>query len=293
MVPCWVCHDFHLSSWEKNEVSQKQPLPQHTSQAKQEQRPRPTLLDSESSDEEEFHSQIGKILSQRSSKQVKHVEKTIQQKYKDVTNQIASLQQRYNDVKTESMRRFMAERQLRRKFRKDESENEEKVEHCTLYVVYASLNNVVLVTLKLKEEEEKRIVATSTLHHVEEEYARNDLKLKQLEVQQNEKWELKYAELMSGGCTSMSLSKLLLVQNELQNAVANNNALIKSAACLQEDECIICKDSKATVAIIPCGHLCFCQADSLYYKPSTTSQHKKLCPICQQVIYYISHLMYI
>jgi len=55
---------------------------------------------------------------------------------------------------------------------------------------------------------------------------------------------------------------------------------LKSAVGLERSECVVCKDSAAVTAVVPCGHLCFCEQDGETYRRNAPGP-TLLCPICQ------------
>ncbi|KAI9917210.1 hypothetical protein PsorP6_013175 [Peronosclerospora sorghi] len=56
----------------------------------------------------------------------------------------------------------------------------------------------------------------------------------------------------------------------------------KNAVLLEPSECVVCKDQQAVTAIVPCGHLCFCEADAEKYRHNYCAAKDPTCPICQE-----------
>jgi hypothetical protein len=61
---------------------------------------------------------------------------------------------------------------------------------------------------------------------------------------------------------------------KLARVLEREEARVKEVLAEKEDDCcVICMDSPRQVAIIPCGHLCLCEACSVAEAP---------CPICRR-----------
>jgi hypothetical protein len=50
-------------------------------------------------------------------------------------------------------------------------------------------------------------------------------------------------------------------------------------------QCVTCKSAVATVALVPCGHMCLCQRDSDALKErAAAAAEAAMCPLCNQRI---------
>ena len=49
------------------------------------------------------------------------------------------------------------------------------------------------------------------------------------------------------------------------------------------EECVVCMSNRATQALIPCGHLCFCGTCATQHAPSK-------CPLCRADVESVVHI---
>ncbi|KAG7392883.1 hypothetical protein PHYPSEUDO_014370 [Phytophthora pseudosyringae] len=193
----------------------------------------------------------------------------------DNTPSIASLmselehfKKRNAEIKTEWQRRLLGERQLRRKWKQREEEFLDQLNDSLTKLDGAELE-VDRLRVLLRDAE-KRFAFEKTRMDQE-----NSVKLRydQLCEQMNDKMAL------------VADQKRLLEQTtrSLLAEVDRNVHALKNAVIHEKTECVVCKDQQAVTAVVPCGHLCFCEQDAETYRRNCTSEYPT-CPICQQEI---------
>ena len=187
-------------------------------------------------------------------------------------DQLIKTRKRLQEVQDEANRRLKAELQLRRAW------------------------NQKSATWKTKEssfEDEIRQLKSQVKEYreLEEKYTKLRLQASAKASPEAIQIERAYTNMLSGGCASMSLSKLEELNTSLVAALQCNLSLIKGKTSDPGNECIICRETKASVAVYPCGHVCFCPKDSKLYKP-IPGQKRKECPVCQAEILSLLSLYY-
>jgi hypothetical protein len=183
-------------------------------------------------------------------------------------NELDHFKKRNAEIKTEWQRRLLGERQLRRKWKQREEEFLEQL-------------NDSLTKLDAAEVEVGRLRVL--LCDAERRYA-----FEKVRVEQDDSVKARYNQL----CEQMN-EKLALVADQkrlleqttrsLLSEVDRNVHALKNAVILEKTECVVCKDQQAVTAVVPCGHLCFCEQDAETYRRNCTSEYPT-CPICQQEI---------
>ncbi|ETL89229.1 hypothetical protein F441_12270 [Phytophthora nicotianae CJ01A1] len=193
----------------------------------------------------------------------------------DNTPSIASLlselehfKKRNAEIKTEWQRRLLGERQLRRKWKQREEE-------------FLDQLNDSLTKLDAAEVEVDRLRVL--LRDAEKRFA-----FEKARVEQENSVKSRYEQLCEQMNDKMALvadQKRLLEQTtrSLLKEVDRNVHALKNAVILEKTECVVCKDQQAVTAVVPCGHLCFCEQDAETYRRNCTAQYPT-CPICQQEI---------
>lgn len=193
----------------------------------------------------------------------------------DNTPSIASLmselehfKKRNAEIKTEWQRRLLGERQLRRKWKQREEE-------------FLDQLNDSLTKLDTAEVEVDRLRVL--LRDAEKRFA-----FEKARVEQETSVKARYEQMCEQMNDKMALiadQKRLLEQTtrSLLTEVDRNVHALKNAVILEKTECVVCKDQQAVTAIVPCGHLCFCEQDAETYRRNCTTQYPT-CPICQQEI---------
>ncbi|KAF1781067.1 WD40/YVTN repeat-like-containing domain [Phytophthora cactorum] len=193
----------------------------------------------------------------------------------DNTPSIASLmselehfKKRNAEIKTEWQRRLLGERQLRRKWKQREEE-------------FLDQLNDSLTKLDAAEVEVDRLRVL--LRDAEKRFA-----FEKARGEQENSVKSRYEQLCEQMNDKMALvadQKRLLEQTtrSLLAEVDRNVHALKNAVILEKTECVVCKDQQAVTAVVPCGHLCFCEQDAETYRRNCTTQYPT-CPICQQEI---------
>uniref|UniRef100_M4B8U9 RING-type domain-containing protein n=1 Tax=Hyaloperonospora arabidopsidis (strain Emoy2) TaxID=559515 RepID=M4B8U9_HYAAE len=193
----------------------------------------------------------------------------------DNTPSVASLiselehfKKRNAEIKTEWQRRLQGERQLRRKWKQREEE-------------FLDQLNDSLTKLDAAEVEGDRLRVL--LRDAEKRFA-----FEKACTEQENSVKARYEQLCEHMSDKLALvvdQKRLLEQTtrSLLAEVDRNVHALKNAVILEKSECVVCKDQQAVTAVVPCGHLCFCETDAETYRRSCTSKYPT-CPMCQQEI---------
>lgn len=193
----------------------------------------------------------------------------------DNTPSIASLmselehfKKRNAEIKTEWQRRLQGERQLRRKWKEREEE-------------FLDQLNDSLTKLDTAEMEADRLRVL--LRDAEKRFA-----FEKVRVEQENSVKSRYEQLcehMNDKLALVADQKRLLEQTtrSLLAEVDRNVHALKNAVVLEKTECVVCKDQQAVTAVVPCGHLCFCEQDAETYRRNCSTEYPT-CPICQQEI---------
>ncbi|RLN47022.1 hypothetical protein BBJ29_004143 [Phytophthora kernoviae] len=183
-------------------------------------------------------------------------------------NELEHFKKRNVEIKTEWQRRLQGERQLRRKWKQREDEFLEQL-------------NDSLTKLDTAEVEVDRLKVL--LRDAEKRFA-----FEKARVEQDNSVKARYEQLCEQMNEKMALvadQKRLLEQTtrSLLTEVDRNVHALKNAVVLEKSECVVCKDQQAVTAVVPCGHLCFCEQDAESFRRNCTSEYPT-CPICQQEI---------
>ncbi|KAG6614046.1 RNA-binding E3 ubiquitin-protein ligase MEX3C [Phytophthora cinnamomi] len=183
-------------------------------------------------------------------------------------NELEHFKKRNAEIKTEWQRRLLGERQLRRKWKQREEEFLEQLND-SLTKLDATEVEVGKLRVLLRDAEKRFAFEKARAEQENSVKVRYD----QLCEQMNEKMAL------------VSDQKRLLEQTtrSLLAEVDRNVHALKNAVILEKTECVVCKDQQAVTAVVPCGHLCFCEQDAETYRRNCTSEYPT-CPICQQEI---------
>uniref|UniRef100_A0AAV1V0Q7 RING-type domain-containing protein n=1 Tax=Peronospora matthiolae TaxID=2874970 RepID=A0AAV1V0Q7_9STRA len=185
-----------------------------------------------------------------------------------LVSELEHLKKRNAEIKTEWQRRLQGERQLRRKWKQREEE-------------FLDQLNDSLTKLDAAEVEGDRLRVL--LRDAEKRFA-----FEKACTEQENSVKARYEQLcehMSDKLALVADQKRLLEQTtrSLLAEVDRNVHALKNAVILEKSECVVCKDQQAVTAVVPCGHLCFCETDAETYRRSCTSEYPT-CPICQQEI---------
>ncbi|KAL4139139.1 hypothetical protein PRIC2_002637 [Phytophthora ramorum] len=183
-------------------------------------------------------------------------------------NELEHFKKRNAEIKTEWQRRLQGERQLRRKWKQREDE-------------FLDQLNDSLTKLDTAEVEVDRLRVL--LRDAEKRFA-----FEKARMEQESSVKARYEQLCEQMNVKMALvadQKRLLEQTtrSLLTEVDRNVHALKNAVILEKSECVVCKDRQAVTAVVPCGHLCFCEQDAETYHRNCTSEYPT-CPICQQEI---------
>ncbi|KAE8896241.1 hypothetical protein PF005_g7518 [Phytophthora fragariae] len=183
-------------------------------------------------------------------------------------NELEHFKKRNAEIKTEWQRRLQGERQLRRKWKQREEE-------------FLDQLNDSLTKLDSAEMEVGRLRVL--LRDAEKRFA-----FEKARAEQENSVKARYDQLCEQMNDKMALvtdQKRLLEQTtrSLLAEVDRNVHALKNAMILEKTECVVCKDQQAVTAVVPCGHLCFCEQDAASYRRNCTSEYPT-CPICQQEI---------
>ncbi|CAI5714907.1 unnamed protein product [Peronospora destructor] len=183
-------------------------------------------------------------------------------------SELEHLKKRNAEIKTEWQRRLQGERQLRRKWKQREDE-------------FLGQLNDSLTKLDAAEVEIDRLRVL--LCDAEKRFA-----LEKVHVEQENSVKSRYEQLCEHMNDKMALvadQKRLLEQTtrSLLAEVDRNVYALKNAVILEKSECVVCKDQQAVTAVVPCGHMCFCEKDAETYRHNCAFEYPT-CPICQQEI---------
>ncbi|TYZ68564.1 hypothetical protein PybrP1_006091 [[Pythium] brassicae (nom. inval.)] len=184
----------------------------------------------------------------------------------ELSEELERYKDRYNKIVMEWQRRLKGERQMRRLWKTRETEFNSELDD-TLEKLYAAEQEL----LALKEQHKD----------AEKRYS-----IEKLKAEQQCSVKVRYEQLcehMADKLAQVDDQKRVLEQTTrtLLQEVDRNARSLKSAALLERNECVVCKDKEATTAIIPCGHLVFCEEDSDVYRRSSPANHV-VCPVCQR-----------
>ncbi|CAH0488704.1 unnamed protein product [Peronospora farinosa] len=185
-----------------------------------------------------------------------------------LVSELEHLKKRNAEIKTEWQRRLQGERQLRRKWKQREDE-------------FLDQLNDSLIKLDAAEVEVDRLRVL--LCDAEKRFA-----FEKVRVEQDNSVKSRYEQLCEHMNDKMALvadQKRLLEQTtrSLLAEVDRNVHALKNAVILEKSECVVCKDQQAVTAVVPCGHMCFCEKDAETYRHNCTFEYPT-CPICQQEI---------
>lgn len=184
----------------------------------------------------------------------------------DLLDELERYKERYNKIVMEWQRRLKGERQMRRLWKTRETEFNKELDE-TLEKLYTAEQEVVALK-DLHKDSEKRYI------------------FEKLKAEQQSSVKSRYEQL----CAQMQ-EKLGLLDDQkrvmeqttktLLQEVDRNVRSLKPTTLLERNECIVCKDKEATTAIIPCGHLVFCEDDGEVYRRNSPVNNV-VCPICQR-----------
>ncbi|RLN79640.1 hypothetical protein BBJ28_00021732 [Nothophytophthora sp. Chile5] len=185
-----------------------------------------------------------------------------------LTIELEHYKKRNIEIKTEWQRRLQGERQLRRKWKQREEEFLEQL-------------NDSLTKLDTAEVEVDRLRVL--LRDAEKRFA-----FEKARAEQENSVKARYTQLCEEMNDKMALvadQKRLLEQTtrSLLTEVDRNVHALKNAVVLEKNECVVCRDRQSVTAVVPCGHLCFCEQDGETYRRNCPSENPT-CPICQQEI---------
>lgn len=117
-------------------------------------------------------------------------------------------------------------------------------------------------------------------HRLEEALREGQNHRVMLDVVQEERWEVDrkckdaMASLDARTCEKIVLEQRVeTLKTELDNAMTEIKKLKLSAERDGEDLCVICMDAAPCYAVVPCGHLSFCE--------SCRARSPMLCPVCR------------
>ncbi|KAF1333254.1 Rna-binding e3 ubiquitin-protein ligase mex3c, partial [Globisporangium splendens] len=186
----------------------------------------------------------------------------------ELAEELERYKERYNKIVMEWQRRLKGERQMRRLWKTRETEFNKELDD-TLDKLYNA---------------EQELVALKEAH----KDAEKRFSFEKLKAEQQSSVKSRYEQL----CAQLQ-EKLALLDDQkrvmeqttktlLQEVDRNVRALKPSPSLLGErSECVVCKDHEANTAIIPCGHLVFCEDDGEVYRRNAPGGHV-VCPICQR-----------
>lgn len=186
----------------------------------------------------------------------------------DIVEELERYKERYNKIVMEWQRRLKGERQMRRLWKTRETEFNSELDDA-LEKLYAAEQELLALKTQHKDAEKRYI-------------------FEKLKAEQQSSVKARYEQL----CEQMT-EKLALVDDQkrvmeqttrtlLQEVDRNVRSLKTSAALLERNECIVCKDKEANTAIIPCGHLVFCEEDGEVYRRNSGTANSIVCPVCQR-----------
>jgi hypothetical protein len=185
--------------------------------------------------------------------------------------ELARYKERHTKIVTEWKRRLKGERQMRRLWKDREKEFEEQL-HETL--------------LKLDAAEQKMASLGEAHKHAEKKFI-----LEKLKADQQSSVKVRYEKLceqMQERMAGLEHQQRLMEQTsrallqEVDRHVHHAKQAVDGLVDRQQNECILCKDRAAVTAIVPCGHLCFCEDDAEVYRRNFRGGDAIACPICQR-----------
>ncbi|EQC32139.1 hypothetical protein, variant [Saprolegnia diclina VS20] len=190
-----------------------------------------------------------------------------------LTKELANAQKRVTQVKNEADRRLRAELQLRRTWKAQTLEYEEKVDKAQ---TAAEVSQAKVTALRQKLAEVEAKVAHEALRAEQEAGVR--LQYEQLCVQVKAK--IAQAEAQQKVLEQTTKTLICEIDRNVQSLKADTAETVAAMGNTNHGpECVICRDKTANMAVYPCGHLCFCQEDGERYQAHAI--HSKNCPVCQ------------
>ncbi|KAJ0391930.1 hypothetical protein P43SY_009889 [Pythium insidiosum] len=168
-------------------------------------------------------------------------------------------------------RRLKGERQMRRLWKQRETEFESQLQEATSKLDAAEKE---LTTLRESQRDaEKRFI-------FEKLKAEQQSSVKAQYEQLCEKMQERMTALEHQQRVMETTTRTLL--QEVDRHVQHSKQSVKSLVDRQQNECVLCKEHPAVTAIVPCGHLCFCEDDAETYRRNFQSGDQVVCPICQR-----------
>lgn len=179
--------------------------------------------------------------------------------------ELSHYKHRLTSIEVEWKRRLTGEIQLRRRWKVREAEFDKELQDLLDKLIAAESQVEELQTAQ--KDAEKRF------------------SFEKLKAEQQSSVRARYDKL----CEEMQ-DKLGLVEDQrrlleqttrsLLAEVDRNVHSLKYAVGLERSECVVCKDNPAVTAVVPCGHLCFCEEDAESYRRNSTNP-SLVCPVCQ------------
>lgn len=184
----------------------------------------------------------------------------------ELAEELERYKDRYNKIVMEWQRRLKGERQMRRLWKTRETEFNSELDD-TLEKLYAAEQELLALKEQHKDAEKRYI-------------------FEKLKAEQQSSVKVRYEQLceqMAEKLTHVDDQKRVLEQTTrtLLQEVDRNTRSLKTSALLERNECVVCKDKEANTAIIPCGHLVFCEEDGDVYRRNSPANHV-VCPVCQR-----------
>lgn len=186
----------------------------------------------------------------------------------DIVEELERYKERYNKIVLEWQRRLKGERQMRRLWKTRETEFNSELDDA-LEKLYSAEQELLALKTQHKDAEKRYI-------------------FEKLKAEQQSSVKARYEQLCEQMEEKLALAddqKRVLEQTTrtlLQEVDRNVRSLKTSAALLERNECVVCKDKEANTAIIPCGHLVFCEEDGeVYRRRSSPATGGVVCPVCQ------------
>mmetsp|Transcript_14537 Transcript_14537/g.27928 ORF Transcript_14537/g.27928 Transcript_14537/m.27928 type:complete len:242 (-) Transcript_14537:398-1123(-) len=110
-------------------------------------------------------------------------------------------------------------------------------------------------------------------------------------IRASRRWEHASSQDHAGRRSGIEISAVVRRDSSVQVAQSNSN----SSACSSRDhsfhgndntvnECVCCLSSKKNIVLLPCRHLCMCEACAQALMAKTDSEHKPRCPLCRRNI---------
>ncbi|TMW69170.1 hypothetical protein Poli38472_001326 [Pythium oligandrum] len=188
-----------------------------------------------------------------------------------IEQELARYKERYNQIVTEWKRRLKGERQMRRLWKQREQEFEAQLQETTTKL---DANEQEVERLReAQKDSEKRFIFEKLKA---EQQSSVKVRYEQLCEQMQERMvALEHQQRLMEQTTRSLLQE---VDRHVQHSKQSVNGLVER----QQNECILCKDRHAVTAIVPCGHLCFCEEDADVYRRNFRGGDQITCPICQR-----------